>query len=55
MWFSNHLVEQFGPPRMAITGKLHSYIKSVRYIALEADLRAQKELNNASEVAHPYQ
>ena len=63
--FFNHLVEQFGPPRVAITSsrglqaipcrardKLRSYIKPIRHIAPDADHRAHMGLNNAVEVSH---
>ena len=50
--FFTHLVEQFGPPRVAITYKLRSYIKPIRHIAPDADHRAHKGLNNAIEVSH---
>ena len=50
--FFNHLVEQFGPPRVAITDKLRSYIKPIRHIAPDAEHRAHKGLNNAIEVSH---
>ena len=50
--FFNHLVAQFGSPRVAITDKLRSYIKPIRYIAPDADHRAHKGLNNAIEVSH---
>ena len=50
--FFNHLIEQFGPPRVAITDKLRSYIKPIRHIAPDADHRAHKRLNNAIEVSH---
>jgi len=41
-----------GSPRVAITDKLRSYIKPIRYIAPDADHRAHKGLNNAIEVSH---
>ena len=45
--FFNRLVEQFGPPRIAITDKLRSYIKPIRHLAPDAEHRAHKGLNNA--------
>ncbi len=50
--FFQRLVSQFGEPRVVITDKLRSYIKPIKILALNADHRAHKGLNNAIEVSH---
>ncbi len=50
--FFRKLVSQFGEPRVVITDKLRSYIKPIKTLAPDADLRAHKGLNKAIEVSH---
>lgn len=50
--FFQRLVARFGEPRVVITDKLRSYIKSIETPAPDADHRAHKSLNNAIEVWH---
>jgi len=50
--FFQRLVSQFGVPRVVITKKLLSYIKSITVLAPDTDHRAHKGLNNAIEVSH---
>ncbi len=40
------LMGRFGDPRVVITDKLRSYIKSIRNLAPNADQRTHKKLNN---------
>ena len=50
--FFQRLVDQFGEPRIVITDKSRSYLKPIKTLALDADHRAHKGLNNAIEVSH---
>ena len=50
--FMVKLITQFGPPRVAITDKLRSYIKPIAHQAPGADHRAHKGLNNRIEGSH---
>ena len=45
--FFKKLVKQYGEPRIVVTDKLRSYIKPVKTLALDADHRAHKSLNNS--------
>ena len=50
--FFLRLITLFGEPRDAITDKLRGYIKPISKLAPEADHRAHKSLNNATDVSH---
>jgi len=50
--FFQRFLSRFGEPKVVITDKLRSYIKSVKPLASNADHRAHKSLNNAIEVLH---
>ena len=50
--FLRRLIAQFGPPRVVISDKLRSYIKSIARQAPRADHRAHKGLNNRIEGSH---
>ena len=50
--FLSRLIDRFGPPRVAVTDKLRSYIKPIYALAPEADHRAHKGLNNRAEGSH---
>ena len=50
--FLRRLIAQFGQPRVVITDKLRSYIKSIARQAPGADHRAHKGLNNRIEGSH---
>ncbi|MCE5975216.1 IS6 family transposase [Sinirhodobacter sp. WL0062] len=50
--FMQRLIDRFGAPRVVITDKLRSYIKSIRNLAGCADHRAHKGLNNRIEGSH---
>ncbi len=50
--FLKQLIARFGRPRVIITDKLRSYIKPIRQLALDADHRAHKGLNNRIEGSH---
>ena len=50
--FFRRLVADFGEPRVVITDKLRSYIKSIKALAPGADHRAHKGLNNRIEASH---
>jgi putative transposase len=50
--FFQRLIALFGEPRVVITDKLRSYIQPISKLALGADHRAHKGLNNAIEVSH---
>ncbi len=52
MRFFQRLVSQFGEPRVVITDKLRSHIKPIKTLAPDADHRAHKGLNNATEGSH---
>ena len=46
------LIACFGEPRVAITGKLRSYIQPIRELAPNTVRRAHKGLNNLIEGLH---
>lgn len=50
--FFQRLVAQFGEPRVVMTDKLRSYIKTIKTLAPDAYHRAHKGLNNAIDVSH---
>ena len=50
--FLRGLMARFATPRVVITDKLRSYIKSIRTLAPDAEHRAHKGLNNVVEVSH---
>ena len=52
MRFFQRLVSQFGEPRVVITDKLRSHIKPIKTLAPDADHRAHKGPNNATEGSH---
>ena len=50
--FLTRLVARFSRPRVIATDKLRSYIKPIEALALDADHRAHKGLNNRIEGSH---